>query len=89
MRDFRTYLDKLIISSIYQVKEKNFSNLNNLCLMEKKCTVCNSLFECADSDDCWCISYPKLSKKQLDEEKNCFCKNCLLKLYQKKLNLSE
>ena len=52
--------------------------------MEKKCSNCGSNFLCEDSITCWCASFPKLSKEQIDQ-KDCLCRQCLLTRYRKKI----
>lgn len=45
--------------------------------LNKKCSVCNSSFECNASSDCWCMELDKLQKDEIDDCE-CLCKNCLL-----------
>ena len=53
--------------------------------MEKKCSECESPFICEeDAISCWCASLPKLSKEQISDS-DCMCKQCLLKIYKKKI----
>ena len=52
--------------------------------LEKKCSKCGNLFACENDVTCWCTTFPKLTKKELDD-KDCMCKECLLEKYRKKL----
>lgn len=52
--------------------------------MEKKCSICNVIFECDNSNSCWCMKFPKLTIEDIDDSE-CVCKKCLLKKYEKKL----
>jgi len=54
------------------------------CKLEKKCSECGSLFTCESDVTCWCNTFPKLTKKELDDN-DCMCKECLLEKYRKKL----
>ena len=52
--------------------------------LEKKCSKCGSLFACESDVTCWCSTFPKLTKDEIDNT-DCICKQCLLKKYRKKL----
>ena len=52
--------------------------------LEKKCSKCGNLFACENDVTCWCTTFPKLTKKELDDN-DCMCKECLLEKYRKKL----
>ena len=54
------------------------------CKLEKKCSKCGSLFACESDITCWCTTFPKLTKKELDDN-DCMCKKCLLEKYRNKL----
>ena len=54
------------------------------CELEKKCSKCGSLFDCESDAICWCSTFPKLTKEEIDET-DCMCKQCLLEKYRKKL----
>jgi len=54
--------------------------------MEEKCPKCGNLFDCQkDEDSCWCSTYTPLKKEQIVEGIDCFCKNCLKRVYFEKL----
>ena len=55
-----------------------------VCELEKKCSKCESLFDCESDATCWCSTFPKLTKEEIDET-DCMCKRCLLEKYRKKL----
>jgi len=50
--------------------------------MEKKCSHCGNYFLCDESLTCWCTSFPKIPKEQIDDG-DCMCRECLLKKYKK------
>ena len=53
-------------------------------MLKKLCPNCNVVFDCTNTLSCWCVTIPKLSKNQIDDQK-CLCKDCLLKKYQKRI----
>ncbi len=55
--------------------------------MEKKCSSCNASFDCENSISCWCTTLEPLSQQKIKKDKDCLCKACLLKNYEKKLHL--
>ena len=52
--------------------------------MQKKCAECGDVFSCDNDITCWCADFPKLSKNEIDD-RDCFCKTCLLIKYRKKI----
>jgi len=74
----------LIDNLIFEQRNIFLGSKDNVITLKKNCIICNVPFECDALLNCWCTEVSKLSKNDIDD-RDCMCKNCLLKKYQERL----
>ncbi len=52
-------------------------------VVTKICPNCKNAFECDEDVSCWCMNVTKVSG--IENDKDCFCKKCLMEKYKAKI----